>query len=259
MNTRYALSRDTAGGMELGQLVREFADADRVFDRHGLDFCSAANTRLVVACQAAGVDPTDVWADLVEMAPRGPNDWADMDASEIVDHLEAVHHRPLREKLPVLEDLMAKVLADHGDRHRDLSVIAATLASLSRLIEAHLPLEERTIFPMARAQSSEAGAPALDGTLELVAKREAEHGHLRQLLVRIRDLTAGFRPPADADGQYAHLFVELESLERSLRLQMFKESQIVFPLLGDRQGDEGLRDHDTTPARQRGPSVSRWR
>ena len=73
-----------------------------------------------------------------------------MGATELVDHLEATHHRYLWEELPRLSALVAKIVGVHGERHPELGDVAACYEQVRADLEPHLLKEERVLFPMIR-------------------------------------------------------------------------------------------------------------
>ena len=56
-----------------------------------------------------------------------------------------------------------------------------------------------------------------------------EHDRAGELLARLRTLTNGFAPPADACASYRALYVALEELEADTHLHVHKENNVLFP------------------------------
>src|SRR5262245_19108335 len=113
----------------LAELAVSFPAASRVFHRHRLDFCCQGRRPLVDACQEAGLDASGVVAEIAAEQsitadlPR----WDERPVAELVDHIVGFYHRRLREELPELVALAAKVESRHGDK-----------ASCPRGLRAHL-------------------------------------------------------------------------------------------------------------------------
>ena len=89
-----------------------------------------------------------------------------MGAADLVDHLEATHHRYLWDELPRLSALVAKVVSVHGERHPELHAIAACYEEARADLEPHLAKEEQVLFPMIRELATAASLPSFHcGTL----------------------------------------------------------------------------------------------
>jgi regulator of cell morphogenesis and NO signaling len=226
------VTQHDAVDLELGELIKTFAGSGSVLTRFGIDFTRDERATLTVACRAAGADPADVWTELVAVARRQPNDWANLRPVELVDHISTLHHEPLRERFPAVVELMAEVLSAHGNRHRDLTTVSATLSALAQQVASHLSSEDRAMLPAVRPR--DAGGRSLGETRELVSRLESDHERITRLLARLRAATAEYRPPADGDERYIRLFAELELLEAELHMSMFKETHMVFRAIGDR-------------------------
>jgi regulator of cell morphogenesis and NO signaling len=56
-----------------------------------------------------------------------------------------------------------------------------------------------------------------------------EHDHAGNDLERMRDLTGGFTPPADACNTYRAYFDALAQLEQDMHRHVHKENSVLFP------------------------------
>ncbi|MGH2393468.1 MAG: hemerythrin domain-containing protein, partial [Candidatus Limnocylindria bacterium] len=69
-----------------------------------------------------------------------------MGVVELVDHIEATHHRYLWDELPRLSALVEKVAGVHGGHHPELAEVVRIFAALRADLEPHLTKEERVLF-----------------------------------------------------------------------------------------------------------------
>ena len=128
----------------LGDVVNAYPALARELERRGLDYCCGGRRTLEEACAAAGLDPEDVASRLAEACvPTDPAPWTTMNLVELVDHIEAVHHRYVWDELPRLDALLDKVGGVHGERHPELTAVAEVFAELRAEFEPHLIKEER--------------------------------------------------------------------------------------------------------------------
>jgi regulator of cell morphogenesis and NO signaling len=220
----------------LAQLVNDRPSAARVLERHHLDYCCGGNQSLEQACDAGAVDLDVVLTELEadrDVEPAGG--WADMDPGQLVDHLEATHHRYLHEELPRLDALLAKVVGVHGRRHPELVEVATVFAALRADLEPHLLKEEQVLFPMIRELDASATLPSFHcGTLaNPIRVMVLEHDGAGELLAELRAATDDYAPPADACASYRALYLGLGELEADTHLHVHKENNLLFPAVLD--------------------------
>lgn len=217
----------------VGELVAEEYGRAAVFTRFGIDFCCGGGKSVADACERAGADYDDLEAALLAVdrsrAGEGGDDARDWALDRLVAHIEHVHHRYVREHLPVLKQWTTKVARVHGARHEELLEVRDRVAELADEMEAHMTAEEEVLFPrvvaIARGPDA-AGAPVAAETLESL---EDDHDRAGALMKRLRELTAGFQPPDDACATYRAAFALLAEFEQDLHRHVHLENNILFP------------------------------
>lgn len=134
----------------------------------------------------------------------GAADWAWMQPAELVDHIEATHHRHLWDALPRISVSIAEVVSVHGRRHPELNAIAALFDDIRFHVEPHLLKEERVVFPMIRdlvSQSRQARSRRrMDCSISVMLR---EHHSLGDDLAELGRLADLYRPPSDGCCSYA--------------------------------------------------------
>jgi regulator of cell morphogenesis and NO signaling len=226
----------------LADLVTADPALARELERRGLDYCCGGTRTLRQACVAQELDPAGVLEELVAASsPHPVGTWATMDAIRLVDHIEATHHRYLWDELPRLTALMDKVLRVHGCRHPELDDVAGSFSELRADLEPHLAKEERVLFPMIRQLASATASPAFHcGSIRNpIVVMMREHDNAGELLARLRRLTDGYQPPADACASYDALYRGLHELEADTHLHIHKENNVLFPMV------EAMEDSST--------------
>lgn len=216
----------------LGELVNAHPELARELERLGLDYCCGGARSLAAASSGLGLDPTAVAGELAAaITGAGADDWATMGAAELVDHLEATHHRYLKDELPRLSALVAKILSVHGERHPELAAVASCYEEIRADLEPHLMKEERVLFPMIRELAVATGPTAFHcGTLRNpISVMLSEHDAVGDLLARLRLLTGNYAPPADGCASYVACFAGLAELEADTHLHIHKENNLLFP------------------------------
>lgn len=201
-----------------------------IFERHRIDFCCGGRTPLGVACQEAGVGFTEVAAALEASALQPPTDgrdWASEPLPAIIDHIIATYHDALREELPRLEAMAAKVHRVHGSRAPHLAEIEAIVSDLSADLLQHMRKEEMVLFPAIRAIAlgGEAGVPIAAP----VSVMEHEHDHAGAQLAELHRLTEGYAVPDWACGTVRAFYYGLSELESTMHLHVHLENNVLFP------------------------------
>lgn len=219
----------------VGQLVADRPGRARVFEQFGLDYCCGGKTTLREACVVRGVDPQDVVRALhqadTSSASTDGTDWACTPLVELITNILDTHHAYLRRELPRLTQIAGKVREVHEARHPELAEVQQIFEDLRAELEAHMMKEEHVLFPMIqRMESDGAVAAAHCGTVQNpIRVMEHEHDSAGAALLRLRTLTDGYAPPANACNTYRALLSGLAELEQDLHRHIHKENNILFP------------------------------
>ncbi len=210
-----------------------------VLERLGLDYCCGGKRPLGEAVAEKGLALEEVLAQLGEAAAGGggggERNWAEAAPSEIIVHILEHYHRRLREELPRLDALVARVLGAHADRHgATLEPLAEAFRSLREELEMHMHKEERVLFPHLLEVESARGlgtglsaAPGFAGGA--IGVMEGEHESAALALTTMRRLTGGYAPPEDACGSFRALYSGLSALEADLKRHIHLENNVLFP------------------------------
>jgi regulator of cell morphogenesis and NO signaling len=217
----------------IADVVAEQPDAIEVFERLGVDYCCGGDRTLDAACREKGLDVGSVVGQLQagREKPLSSPAWRKLSLSELCDHIEWTHHALLRHELPRLRDLIIRVVDRHGKTHPELVELAQTFDELHEELVPHMVKEERVLFPMIRALETAQTVPRFAcGSMENpIGVMEEEHRSAGQALERLRELTHGYQPPADACASYRALLEGLARLEADLHLHIHKENNDLFP------------------------------
>ena len=224
----------------LGDLVTAEPSLARHLEARRLDYCCRGTRTLAQACSDRELDLDEVVAELASAAADADAAdsaescrWASLDVVELVDHIEATHHRYLWSEMPRLTALVERVRDVHGVRHPELDDVEACVVELRDDLEPHMVKEERVLFPMIRELATAEERPEFHcGSVgNPIAVMRREHDHAGALLGRLRDLTDGFEAPRDACASYQELYRALTELEADLHLHVHKENNVLFPMV----------------------------
>lgn len=216
----------------VGELVAERPGRSRVFQRHQIDFCCQGGLTVRQACDRKGLSLGAVAAELAAeaAAPAEGENPATFNPVALVVHIVERHHGFLRQELPRLLAMAHRVAQVHGGHTPALVEVRDVLLALAEELHGHLRKEEEILFPAILSLCGRGEAPApglvLDGPLaQMLAEHEEAGGHL----ARLRDLTGGYQPPAEACNTYRALFAGLADLEGDLHTHIHLENHALFP------------------------------
>jgi regulator of cell morphogenesis and NO signaling len=209
----------------------------KVFQRHGIDFCCGGKRPLSEVCEEKHMTFTELRSALEGADGERPDlPAADAPLTEIVRFIVDHFHAGLREELPRLGQMAAKVLSVHGARHPEvLPELEATFRALREELEMHMMKEERILFPyIERLEEMSARGGALPaspfGSIEApIGAMEHDHDDAGRALARMRKLTGGYVPPEGACNTFRGLYHGLEEFEKGMHEHVHLENNILFP------------------------------
>jgi regulator of cell morphogenesis and NO signaling len=207
----------------------------RVFQQHHIDFCCGGKVSLSKACAAKGLS-TDVVLSALRTATSPTvteRNWAEAPLTDLVRHIQTRYHAHLREELPRLDAMLAKVVSRHGDSLPELLLpLQQTFRSLQQELLAHMLKEDRVLFPFIEGLDANGPRPlneAASGLVAPITVMEAEHASAGAALEQMRQLTAGYAPPEWACPTFRGLYFGLSQLEADMHLHVHLENNILFP------------------------------
>jgi len=219
----------------VGRIVAENPARARVFEKHRIDYCCGGKLPLQEACQRRAISVHEIIHELAECDRAGnalgESDWMSAPLTELADHIVATHHQYLRQELPRIQALSARVAAVHGDHAPEVLSVLSVFQGLHQEMTEHMMKEEQILFPAIRAMEHSAEAPlAFGGAMSSPIRcMEHEHESAGAAVARLRSLTNGFEPPADACNTWRVLYASLAGIEQDLHTHVHKENNILFP------------------------------
>ena len=210
--------------LTLSEIATRHPAGSRVLHRHGLDFCCGGRRSFGDACAERGLTADAILAEIeLEDAGVAPDGWDERPLDELVSHLVGFYHGRLREELPLLVAMAARVESRHDDKPECPRGLADHLAAMHEAVLEHLAKEERILFPLILSdRGAQAGAP--------IHVMEVEHEDHRANLLEIRRLTQGLVPPASACTTWRALYLRLSEFERELMEHIHLENNVLFTL-----------------------------
>lgn len=211
----------------VGKVVAHLPQAAELFQAHKIDFCCGGHRRLGDVLREQNIDAGEVEAALERLSAQqeqliASTDFLHMEAHDLTNYIEERHHSYLRDALPHISEVFAKVLKAHGAHHPVLFELHGLFGKLRTDLEQHLVKEEVLLFP--RLDQGDQGAEAA----ELAAVIVAEHEAAGTVLKRMRALADDYRAPQDVCGTYRYLYEKLVELEGDLFQHIHLENNILL-------------------------------
>src|SRR6266705_2958915 len=124
--------------------------ARRVLEDAGVDYCCGGGKSLRDACLHAGVTIDEILKRLRENSePAGPEDteWTNASLAELTRHIREHHHQYVRDSIPRVRTLLAKIREKHGAKHPEIGEIEKLFGDVAREMTSHMQKEEQILFP----------------------------------------------------------------------------------------------------------------
>lgn len=227
---------EISGMAMVGALVTERPLRARLFEQHGIDFCCGGKKTIYEVCQAKGLDPEVLLAEIRDFDCRMDDSTTESTVgtgtlTELVGHIEETHHAYLKKCLPNVVQLMDKVARVHGENKPFLIETRGLVYSLFEELMPHMMKEEQMLFPMVRRLEESQQLPMFHcGSIQNPMRvMEMEHEEVGELLRKIRHITSEYKPPSDACNSFRALYAYLDELERDLHIHIHKENNILHP------------------------------
>lgn len=217
----------------VGDIVAKLPIAAGLFKSEGIDFCCGGHRLLSNVVKEQGINEQEIihalekeWEKAHQHATQA--NFAHMEPADLASYVETRHHAYLREALPQISELLAKVLRAHSRTHKELYEVHAAFGKLRTELEQHLIKEETLLFPEI-AKHEKADEQALG---VLTQKLREEHEAAGGLLKEIRSVTNGYETPSDGCSTYRLLMEKLAMLEDDVHQHVHLENNILFKSLG---------------------------
>lgn len=208
----------------LGTIVAAIPQAARLFQALRIDYCCGGDRSLTDAARDLDLEPAAVWQQVRNAAAQtsAEPDLTALSPAELINEIENRHHHWLHGNLPLIGELVFKILQVHGERHPELYELHNLYSRLRLDLEQHLVKEETRLFP------GRLDKPALS---RLIAELRREHEAAGGALRRMRSLTGDYAVPDDGCPTYRQTYNRLEALESDLFRHIHLENNLLFPRL----------------------------
>jgi len=223
---------------KVNEIALSNPQARHILEDAGIDYCCGGGKSLGEACLRANVPSDEILRQLrwnAEQVEPGEARWTSAPLAELTKHIRKRHHQYVRDAMPRLRALLAKIREKHGSNHRELSEIEKLFADIAREMLMHMQKEEQILFPFIDSLECAANGgkplevPFFQTVKNPIHSMMREHDSAGELMRQIRSLSNGYKAPADACTSYQAAYQGLDEFEKDLHLHVHLENNILFP------------------------------
>jgi len=223
--------------MTVAELAISHPAALSVFTKYNIDYCCGGNRSLEEACVRIGLNPDKVKEEifnspaLASSIPMRADQWS---AGLLADYIVQNHHEYVKAAIPVIEGLLEKVCAAHGNDNIELLNIQQDFNDLAEELLNHMGKEELALFPaIKRLEAQKSNDNPLFDTLEApISMMEHEHVIAGDLMKSIRGLSNNYTVPEFACPTYRVTYQKLKEFDNDLMTHVHLENNILFRKAG---------------------------
>ena len=203
-------------------------------------FRDGDDTHVTIAelCYSFGLHPKILLMPLERaLASEGPTDidvseLDGMTLTQVVENIESSHHAFLRETMPMISELLNRVLNAHGAHDVRLAELHELFRNMSEELENHMLHEEEALFPMCRDMEIDGKIKPTrcgDAVGGPIACMENDHERAKEQLAKLALLTDNFTVPDFACMTYRNMLEQLSSFSQNTAVHIHKEDKVLFP------------------------------
>ena len=210
----------------------------RILEDAGVDYCCGGGKSLQEACLRANVSAETILNRLQQNSERArshESGWTKAPLAELTRHIRERHHGYVRDVIPRLRGMLAKVREKHGSKRHEVGEIEKLFADVAREMLMHMQKEEQILFPyidaIERAANGQGGVepPFFQTVRNPIYSMMKEHDAAGELVRKIRAASNGYQPPEDSCTTFKAAYQELQQFEEDLHLHVHLENNILFP------------------------------
>lgn len=220
------------GKLTVGEIVANDFRAAEIFKQAGIDFCCGGKKGLKESCEEAGVNPSELEEQLIDLESQpaaGTLNFKDWEPGFLCDYIMNTHHKFVLKNLPELVFYTQKIARVHGDHHPELIEIAGLFAKINDELLQHLKNEEEMLFPAIKVAQSGNSPGTKETILSEIARMTGEHEFAGGAMDHISRISNHYLVPADGCNTYAVTYQLLRQFEDDLHIHVHLENNILYP------------------------------
>lgn len=218
---RYQTILGSCNTTTVNQLIHRCPETLPVFRKYAPDIPEDSPVTVKALAEESGAAPQALCRDLFDVYMEH-NPLEDLDTNLLLELIAENYHARHLEELPKLHRLARKIEAVHWANPEVPKGLTLVVKELENALKDHI--EREKAYVLRRMEHDQPPRPDTP-----IAQMNEEHSALKQQLVRLRELTDNYQPPASACRSWGRLYSELKQLDFSLSEQVYLERNILFP------------------------------
>ncbi len=223
--------------MPLREIATEIPAAISVFEHFEIDLCAWGDRSLGEVCAELRLSTEQVREKLevLSLTEGGARNAEGLSLTRLIQRIVRVHHRRIRQDLPALARMAARLAGKHDDHASPGASLARSIHALHANLLSHIEKEEQILFPFIAAIDDEGGVLYHPGRAcfpslrKPIAAMMQDHTTANKIMDELRDRTDNFVVPAEACSTERALYGGLRRFEDDLRDHIHLEDNVLFP------------------------------
>lgn len=226
----------------ISEIVAEDFRTATTFKENNLDAVCQEHYTIAAICKLRNIDATRLSAELQAILGKkwkAQINFQQWPADLLINYIIKKHHRYVKDKAPVLLELLQKIAAIHGAGNPELFTVYRIFNDGINNLMLHIKKEEEVVFPFIEKMI----CAGLDGNKPIkprfgyvnnpIDAMIAEHQHEGDRFSRMATVSNGYCPPAGACNTYCIAYAMLKEFEADLREHVWLENDILVPKVID--------------------------
>lgn len=155
-------------------------------------------------------------------------DFRRMKSGDLIDYIVNTHHIFLKNTLPEVSELSAKILRVHGPNHNELFKVHRLFSNLKTELDQHLIKEEEILFPLIKEYDVNQSSELLEKINTVMKETEDEHEGAGDILKALRKITEDYKVPDDGCTTFRLTYSKIQEIESDLFQHIHLENNILF-------------------------------
>ena len=222
---------------KIGDIVNQFPKVIDIYKDYKIDFCCGGDRLLTNAIKEANLNETEILNkintayDAYLESKAIDRNFMEEPLDILIDHIVETHHTYLNANLPIINELVTKILRVHGDNHPELLKVHKLFSHLRTELESHMFKEETIQYPAVKEYLKTNDLKYLDKAIAVNQELEDEHTNAGDALKELRILTNDYEVPEDGCSTFMKTYEKLHELEADMFQHIHLENNVLFPRL----------------------------
>ena len=224
-------------------IVKDYPRTADVFRKVGIDYCCGGKISLIEAVERCDFDNEEIFLAVEDKVNQSSDEAGQIDMKylsipSIIEYIQNRYHKDLKEELANLTPFVERVAGRHGGTQPHLLELHDLFEKFKEEMIAHTADEDANIFPLIANYVDDSENVPGPEVKEAVRKLVDDHDTAGEILMRMRNITDGYKLPENACGTYTLVYSRLETLEKKTFEHVHMENHILFERIDELMGQQ---------------------